>query len=56
MNRLLPERTAERVVGKTLKMLGEPLGVEGFDRLDERGVEGATAVVEQAPVGDVVRQ
>ena len=53
-DRLLPHLAAERVVREPLDVLGEPVGVEPLDGLDDPGVEGAPPLLEQAAVGDLV--
>ena len=55
-DRLLPQLAAQGVMGQPLDLLGEPVGREPLDRLDDAGVEGAPPVLEQAPVGHLVRQ
>jgi len=50
--RLRPDVSFERMVSERLDVLGEPLRVAPFDRLDDPGVERAPAVVEQARVRD----
>src|SRR2546430_4220385 len=56
VDRFLPELTAEGVVSEPLEMLGEAVGIERLDCLRESGMEQSSAIVEQAPVGDVVSQ
>ena len=51
---LLPHLAPERVVGQALDVLGEPVGVEALDGLDDPGVERAPALLEQAAVGHLV--
>ena len=41
---------------QALDVLGQPVGIEGFDLVDDPGVERSTPVVGEARVGDLVRQ
>ena len=47
---LLPQLAPHRVVGEPLDLLGQPVGIERLDGLDDAGVERAPALLEQAPV------
>src|SRR5207247_4629267 len=53
-DRFLPHLAPERVVGQTLDVFREPLGVEAFDGLDDPGVESAPALVQEASVGHLM--
>ena len=53
---LVPHLAPEGVVGQPLDLLGEPVGVESLDRLDDPRVEAAPALLEQAAVGHLVGQ
>jgi hypothetical protein len=53
---LLPDFAAERVVREALDLLGLAAGIERFDRLHDPRVQSPPALLEQAPVGHLVRQ
>ena len=53
-HRLLPRLAADGVVREPLDLLGQALGVERLDGLDDPGVQRAPALLEQAAVGDLV--
>ena len=53
-DRLLPQLPAQGVVGQPLDLLGEALGREPLDGLDDAGVQGAPPLLEQALVGHLV--
>ena len=54
--RLLPQLSAQGVVGEPLRLLGDALGREPLDGLGDPGVERALPVVEQPLVGYLVGQ
>jgi hypothetical protein len=43
-------------VGQPLDLLGQPVGIEHLDGLDDPGVENAATFLQQARVGHLVRQ
>src|SRR5262249_5152696 len=51
-----PPFAAEGVVGESLDLLALPIGIERLDRLHDGGVDGAATVVEEAAVGDLLRE
>ena len=55
-DRLVAKLAAARVMGEFFDVLVEAIGVEPLDRADERRVQRAAAIAQQAPVGDLVRQ
>ena len=55
-DRLVPLLGPKRVVGQALDVLDEPVGIAPLDRLHDLAVQPSTALLEQAAVGDVVRQ
>ena len=42
------------MVGEPLDVLGQPVGIEPLDGLDDPRVQGAPPLLEQAAVGDLV--
>ena len=54
--RLRPHLAPERVVGKSLDVFGEAVGMEPLDGLGDLRVEIAATLAEQAAVGDFVCQ
>src|SRR6266567_1629150 len=53
---LVPDLASEGVLGQPLDVLAQPTGIELLDGLDDSGVEGAAARLEQASIRDLVRQ
>src|SRR5205823_635586 len=51
-----PHFTAERMCGETLDVLRHAVRVQALDRFDDRRVQNAAPLPEEAPVGDLVRQ
>ena len=56
LDRLVPHLPAKRVVRQPLHLFTQPVRVEPLHRRHDLGVKLATAVLEQAPVGDLVRE
>jgi hypothetical protein len=55
-DRLLPQLPAQGVIGQPLRLLGDALGREPLDGLDDAGVQGTLPVVEQPLVRHLVRE
>src|SRR5262249_18638226 len=55
-NGLVPDLTANRMVGEPLDVLRQTVRIDALDGLGDSGVQGAAALVEQPAVGDLVRQ
>ena len=55
-HRLVPQLTLHRMMGEALDVVVEAVAVELPDRVHHRGMEGAAPGIEQALVGDLVRQ
>src|SRR4029453_3070169 len=56
VHRLLPQLTLASVMGKPLGVLAETIPVERLDRINNSRVKLAPALLQQATVGDLVRQ
>ena len=55
-HRLVPDLTPERVMGQPFHVVGHTVLIEPFDSGDDVAVERALPLLEQAPVGHLVRQ
>src|SRR5262249_28087466 len=55
-DRLLPQLSAQGVVGETLGLLGHAFACEAFESLGNAGVKGALPVKEQLSVRDVLSE
>src|SRR3989441_10912243 len=53
---LFPYLSLEGMVGEAIDLLGQPVGVQLFDRLHDPSVEGPPSVLEDACVADLVAQ
>src|SRR2546427_3653928 len=53
---LVPYLSLEGMVGEAIDLLGQPVGVQLFDRLHDPSVEGPPSVLEDARVADLVAQ
>ena len=53
---LVPYLSPEGMVGEAIDLLGQPVGVELFDRLHDPSVEGPPSVLEDTRVADLVAQ
>ncbi len=53
-DRLLPHLAADGMVSQALDLLGEPIGVQRLDGLDDPGMQRAPTLLEHARVGDLV--
>jgi hypothetical protein len=53
-NRLLPLLASDGMVREPLNVLGQALGIEPLDGVDDPGMEWASAIHEDAPVANVV--
>src|SRR2546427_6939971 len=53
---LFPYLSLEGMVGEAIDLLGQPVGVELFDRLHDPSVEGPPSVLEDTRVADLVAQ
>src|SRR5262250_2671384 len=53
-NRLLPPLALDGMVREPLNVLGQTLGIELLDGVDDPGMEWASAIQEDAPVANVV--
>jgi hypothetical protein len=53
-DRFLPHLAPERVVGQSLDMFGQTVRIELFDSLDDPGVEGTPALLQEAAVGHLM--
>src|SRR5688500_15622577 len=53
---LCPELPPQRVVREALDVLGEAAGMQSLDGLDNTGVQRPAAILEQAPISDLVGQ
>jgi hypothetical protein len=51
---LVPHLTPHGVVGQPVDLLGQATGIESLDSLDDAGVEHATSLLEQLPIGHLV--
>ena len=51
---LVPDLAPEGMVGETIDLLGQPVGIESFDRLHGPSMKGPPAVVEDARVANLV--
>ena len=54
--RLVPDFAANGVMGQPLYMLREAVTVKRLDRVDDPGVKIAPTVLQEAAVGDIVRE
>ncbi len=55
-DRFVPQVPAQRVVRQPLRMFTQPVHIEPLDRAHDLGVKLAAPVLEQAPVGHLVRE
>ena len=53
---LVPHLAPQGMVGQAFDLLGQAVGSEAFEGLDDAGVEHATALLQQTPIGHLVRQ
>src|SRR2546428_484876 len=51
---LAPHRAAEGMVGETIEVFDQPVGVQLFDRRHDARVKGAPSVLEEARIRDLV--
>jgi hypothetical protein len=55
-HRAVPQGPAHRMVGQPLDVLDQAVAVDRLDRFEDPGVEDALAILEEAPVHDLVGQ
>jgi hypothetical protein len=53
-DRLVPCLAVNRVVGQPFNVFGQPVGIEPLDGLHDLAMEGASPVLEQTAIGDLV--
>src|SRR5207253_11442385 len=53
---LVPDLAPEGMVGETIDVLGQAVGIQLFDRHHNPSVEGPATVLEDTRVGDLVAQ
>ena len=53
---LVPHLTAERMMGEPFDVLSHAAGMEPLQDLDDLGMEDTAPLLEQTPVGDLVRE
>jgi len=55
-HRLVPHLRTDSVVSEPLHVLSQPVGIALLNGIDDPGVEGPPSTLEQARVGDLMRQ